>query len=406
MTHDTPSVSRVPLSRMGQAVEESATLRMAARVAELRAGGRSVCNLTVGEPDCPTPAPIVEAALRAMRDGHTHYTASGGMPILRQQLAQTYSHRLGMEFAAAEAMVSNGAKQVLWNALATVIEPGDEVVVLSPCWTSYPAYVQLLGGVVRRVSATAENGFRVRPEDLQAALGPQTRAILFNTPVNPTGVVYSEQELRELFAPVVRHDCLVLSDEIYENLVFDSEHVSPLQVYPELRERFVLATGASKSFAMTGWRMGFALGPPHLIQAMIRLQSHMTGNPNTIAQYATLEALRLPSTVVDELRDRFRRRRDAAMEILSTLPELHFPRPGGAFYFFLDIAPFLGTWQGGIEIPDAQALAEHLLEAHAVATVPGSAFDHPTGLRLSTTLPEADLRVGYTTLVQALRERR
>jgi aspartate aminotransferase len=340
-----------------------------------------------------------------MRDGQTHYTASGGMPELRSQLALTYSARLGMEWSAAETMVSNGAKQVLWNALASVVEPGDEVIVLSPCWTSYPAYVKLLGAVPRMVTAHADNGFRVRPEDIAAALGPRTRALLFNSPVNPTGVVYTADQLRALFEPVLRHDCLVLSDEIYENLVYDGQHVSPLQVYPQLRERFVLATGASKSFAMTGWRMGFALGPAEIIQAMIRMQSHMTGNPNTIAQYATLEALRLPAEVVETLRQRFMRRRDAGIEVLSTLPELRFPIPGGAFYFFIDVSPFLGKWEGGRTLQSADELAEVLLEDHSLATVPGSAFDDPKGLRLSTTLPEAALRRGLETLVQALRDR-
>jgi aspartate aminotransferase len=391
---------------MGRAVEESVTLRQAARVRELRARGQDICNLTVGEPDCPTPQPILDAAAQAMRDGHTHYTASGGMPELRSQLALTYSGRLGMDWSAAETMVSNGAKQVLWNALAAVVEPGDEVILLSPCWTSYPAYVKLLGGVPRIVEATAENGFRVRPEDLAAALGPRTRALLFNSPVNPTGVVYSAEELRALFEPVLHHDCLVVSDEIYENLVFDTQHVSPLQVHPELRDRFVLATGASKSYAMTGWRMGFALGPAELIQAMIRLQSHMTGNPNTIAQYATMAALHMPPEEVQRLCQRFKHRRDVGVEVLSTLPELRYPVPEGAFYFFLDVGPFLGRWHGGRDLQTSEELAEYLLEAHSVATVPGSAFDHPTGLRLSTTLPESELREGLGTLVQALRERR
>jgi aspartate aminotransferase len=341
-----------------------------------------------------------------MRDGFTHYTASGGMPSLRAELARVYSQRLGIAFSASEAMVSNGAKQVLWNTLAALVEPGDEVILLSPCWTSYHAYVALLGGVARVVRADAANDFRVRPQDIEAALSPRTRAILFNTPVNPTGVVYSADELHALFAPVVSHGCVVLSDEIYENLVYDSVHVSPLQVYPELKERFVLATGASKSFAMTGWRMGFALGPEALIQAMIRLQSHMTGNANTIAQHATLAALQLPPDAVETLRARFHRRRDAGLEIFGTLPELHFTKPEGAFYFFLDVAPFFGTWQGGRRIGSAEDLAEHLLENHSVATVPGSAFDHPTGLRVSTTLPEVELREGFTTLVNALRERR
>ena len=398
-------VRTLRLSRMGSAVQESATLRHAARVAALRAAGRHVYNLTVGEPDCDTPEDVRVAAHRAIDSGHTHYTASAGSPELRHAVAAYYSARRGVSWRPTQAIVSTGAKQVLWSALAACIEPGDEVVLLSPYWTSYPAYVAMLGGVPRVLRPPYERDFKACGDDLRAVLGPRTRALVFNSPVNPTGAVYSAEELHDLFEPLRDTDVLVISDEIYENMVFEGEHLSPVQVLPELQDRFVLVSGASKSFAMTGWRIGFGLGPEPLVRAMIQLQSHITGNPNSVSQQATLAALALPPATLEPLRQHFRSRRDLCLQILAQLPQLRFVRPQGTFYVFLDIEPFLGVWEGGTSLTGSEELAEYLLETHGIAVVPGTAFDHAGGIRLSSTLPLQDLREGLELLVQALRDR-
>ncbi|MFQ5601314.1 MAG: pyridoxal phosphate-dependent aminotransferase [Candidatus Krumholzibacteriia bacterium] len=393
------------LSRMGTAVQESATLRQNAHVAELRAAGRRIYNFTVGEPDCEAPEPVREAARRAIDAGDTHYTATAGTPDLRKAVAAHYAARHGIAWRPAQTIVSAGAKQVIWNALAACLGPGDEVVLLAPYWTSYAAFVRILGGAVRVVRPPVERGYKACGDELRAALGPRTRAVLFNSPVNPTGTVYSREELQDLFEPLLETDALIVSDEIYERFVYEGEHVSPLQVYPELQERFLIATGASKSFAMTGWRIGFGLGPEPLVRAMINLQSHMTGNPNSVAQRAAIRALQMPDAELEPMRRRFRSRRDACLEVLGRFPSLRFPYPRGTFYVFLDVAPFYGEWQGGRRIENSEQLAAHLVEQHGVAVVPGRAFDHDGGIRLSCTLPEDELRGGLETLVEALRNR-
>jgi aspartate aminotransferase len=393
------------LSRMGSAVRESATLRQAARVGELRARGRTILNLTVGEPDCDMPEPVRRAAHHAIDAGHTRYTPSAGTPELRRAVAETYAPRHGLDWTASNVIVSAGVKQVLWTALAALIEPGDEVVLFAPYWVSYAAYVHLLGGVPRVVRTAPEADFKATGAELRAVLGPRTRAVLFNTPTNPTGAVYSRDELSDLFAPLLEHDAALLSDEIYEHMVYEAEHVSPLQVYPQLADRSLVVSGASKSYAMTGWRIGWGLGPEALVEAMTCLQSHMTGNPNSVAQRAALEALQIPAAGLQPMRDLFRRRRDVCLEVLQQIPELRFPFPHGAFYFFPHVQPFFGDWQGGRRLDSSAAVAEHLLETHGVAVVPGSAFDNDACIRLSYTLPEAELRDALGILVRALSER-
>ncbi len=401
MTHATS----FRLSRMGTAVRESATLRQNARVAELRAQGRQVVNFTVGEPDCDTLPAVRAAGHQAIDAGHTRYTATAGTPELRAEVARFYTARHGIAWQPSQVIVGAGVKQVLWTALAALIEPGDEVVLIAPYWVSYAAYLQMLGGVARVIRPGSEHDYKARGDDLRAVLGPKTRAILFNTPVNPTGAVYTRDELRDLLAPLCEHDAVLITDEIYENMVFGVPHVSPVQVYPELADRTLVTSGASKSYAMTGWRIGYGLGPEPLVQSMTSLQSHMTGNPCSISQRAALAALRLPAAEIAAIPDLFRRRRDICLEILQQAPEIRFPSPQGAFYFFLDVRPFYGEWAGGRRIDNSVALADHLLDAHGIAVVPGVAFDNDAGIRLSYTLPDADLRRGLELLVRVLRDR-
>lgn len=393
------------LSRMGTAVGESATLRQNALVAELRGAGRTIHNFTVGEPDCDTPEVIRAAGHAALDAGQTRYTPTAGLPELRAQIASSYSARHGTAWKPSQVVVSAGVKQVLWTALAALLEPGDEVVLIAPYWVSYSAYVRMLGGVPRVVRPAASRDYKATGAELRAVLGPRTRVVLFNTPVNPTGAVYSRDELRDLLEPLRATDAILITDEIYEDMVYDTEHVSPVQVLPDLADRTLVASGASKSFAMTGWRIGYGLGPEPLMQAMTNLQSHQTGNPCSISQRGALAALRASKDEIGHIPALFRARRDVCLEILRRYSEIHFPVPHGAFYLFLDVAPFFGTWSGGRRIDTSAQLAEHLLLEHGLAVVPGAAFDNEAGIRVSYTLPEADLRVGLEQLAATLVQR-
>ncbi len=395
-------VTGLRLSRMGTAVRESATLRQNALVAELRAAGRTVYNFTVGEPDCATPDVVRAAGHAAIDGGQTRYTPTAGTPELRAQIATSYAPRHGVAWQPSQVIVSAGVKQVLWTALAALIEPGDEIVMLAPYWVSYSAYARMLGGVPRVVRPPSERDYKATADELRAALGPRTRVVLFNTPVNPTGAVYSADELRALLAPLCSSDAILLTDEIYEDMVYDTEHVSPVRVLPELVDRTLVASGASKSFAMTGWRIGYGLGPEPLVRAMTNLQSHQTGNPCSISQRGALAALRASKSEVGHIPALFRQRRDVCLEILQRYPEIRFPIPHGAFYLFLDVQPFFGTWHGGKRIDTSEQLADHLLQEFGLAVVPGSAFDNEGGIRVSYTLPEAELRVGLEQLATTL----
>ena len=393
------------LSRMGASVRESATLRQNALVAELRAAGRTVFNFTVGEPDCDSPQVVRAAGHAALDSGQTHYTPTAGIGELRAQIAATYAPRHGLAWQPSQVIVSAGVKQVLWTALAAVLDPGDEVVMIAPYWVSYAAYVRMLGGVPRVVRPPSGREYKATADELGAAIGPRTRVVLFNTPVNPTGAVYSADELRALLAPLRHSSAILLTDEIYEDMVYDTEHVSPVRVLPELADRTLVASGASKSFAMTGWRIGYGLGPEPLIRAMTNLQSHQTGNPCSISQHGALAALRAAKSEVAHIPALFRTRRDVCLEILQRYPEIRFPIPHGAFYFFIDVQPFFGPWHGGKQIETSEQLADHLLQEYGLAVVPGSAFDNDGGIRVSYTLPEADLRLGLERLARTLVQR-
>jgi aspartate aminotransferase len=395
----------IRLSRMGASVGESATLRQAARAAELRAAGRLIHNFTVGEPDCDTPAAIRDAAHRAIDAGKTRYTPTAGAAELRAAVARHYARRHRVDWRPGQVIVSAGVKQVLWTALAALVEPGDEVVLLAPYWVSYGAYVRMLGGIPRVVRGPVGRDYKVSGDQLRAALGPRTRVVLFNTPVNPTGAVYSRDEIRDLLAPLADHDAVLLADEIYENMVYGVPHVSAIEACPDLAGRILVASGASKSYAMTGWRIGYGLGPEPLVRAMTNLQSHMTGNAGSVAQDAARAALEMEPGALADIQALFARRREVCLEVLSRAPEIGFPRPCGAFFLFLHVAPLYGEWQGGRRIEDSAALADHLLENHGLAVVPGAAFDQDGGIRVSYTLPDAELRTGLEKLVDVLQSR-
>ena len=383
-------------SRRAGAIRPSATLELSARAKALAAAGEPVINLSAGEPDLPTPAPVVEAAHRALDDGrHFGYTAAAGVPPLRASLAEIYAGRLGVGLAAENVVVTNGAKQALFNALSTCTDPGDRVGILAPYWVTYVEQTRALGCEPVIVDCPASGGFRPDLDALDAALGDGLRVLILNSPGNPTGAAYAREDFEAILDRVAATDTLLVSDEIYEDIVFvDRGHVSPLHVRPDLAERTCVVSGFSKAFAMTGWRIGYSLAPADWTKAMGALQGHTTSNINAIAQQAALEACRRHDLVAPMV-EVFRGRRDRVVEHLESLPGVTAHTPEATFYLFMDVVERLGP--GGYA-PDVDAFCQRLLDEQQVVLVPGSAFGNPTHARLSFAASESDLDAAFDRL--------
>lgn len=372
------------LSRVAAGIAPSATLQLNAAVSLLKKRGVPVLSLGAGEPDFPTPEPICEAAIRAIRDGQTCYTDVGGIFPLRQAVCEQIEKQKGVRYAPDEIIVGAGAKQVLFEALKALLDSGNEVLLPIPCWVSYTEMIRMAGGVPVLIEATPAQGFLPDVSRLAAAVTPRTKALILNTPSNPTGVVYPEALLWQIMLFAKAHDLYVISDEIYESLVYDDlSHVSPAALSEDAFARTIVVSGLSKSYAMTGWRVGYAAGPKRVIAAMTALQSHMSGNINTIAQYAALEALRGDQSCVQQMAATFFQRRQTLLKALEKehLQPAAFPQ--GAFYALLDVRPYLTQ-----DLPDDLSFAEALLKGAHVAVVPGSAFYAPGFLRLSYAVHE------------------
>ena len=376
------------LGWLADVLGDSPTLRLSGQAKALLARGEPVINLTAGEPDFPTPEPIRRAAAAVLEEGRIGYTPSAGIPALRERIAEEYTRRLGVSIGPEEVIVSNGAKQVLFNALSMLLNQGDEVAVPVPYWVTYPAQVAALRARLRPVMPSRP-GWKVTAADLDRAGAGRARALILNSPGNPTGAVYSRAELEELADYCRTTSFFILTDEIYEDLVYgDAAHVSLLSVAPDLRHRLVVISGFSKSYAMTGWRVGFGIGDPRTVAAMNRLQSHSTSNVCTISQKAALAAFDCRDAVA-EMRAAFAARRDALAEALSAVPGVTFALPEGAFYFLLDCRGVIDSERGA---GGGWRLAEHLLETERLAVVPGEPFGAPDHLRLSFAVAEDVLR--------------
>ncbi len=387
-------MGQLRLGWLSDVLGDSPTLKLSGQAKELLAKGEPVVNLTAGEPDFPTPRRICEAAHAALDSGRIGYTAAAGIPELRQRVADVYAARTGVAISAKEVIVSNGAKQVLYNALSMLLNQGDEVAVPVPYWVTYPAQITALRGRMIPV-IPSRPGWKITAEDLERAGAGRAKALIMNTPSNPSGAVYTRAELEELAAYFRKTSFFILTDEIYEDLVYTDEgHVPLMTVAPDLRHRIVTVTGLSKSYAMTGWRVGFGIADEQTISAMTRLQSHSTSNVNTIAQKAALVAFDCRDEV-EAMARAFQRRRDVLVEELHDIPGLEFKLPEGAFYLLADIRGLLGE---GRQTGGCMRLAEHLLGAEKVAVVPGEPFGVPNHLRLSyadseETLREAGVRI-------------
>ena len=367
-------------------VQPSPTIAATQKARELKAAGRDVISLSAGEPDFDTPANVCEAAVDAIRRGETRYTAVDGIPELKAAIAAKFARENGLTYAPEEISVGTGGKQILFNALMATLNPGDEVVIPAPYWVSYPDMVLLAGGTPVFVEGRANAGYKITPADLEDAITPKTKWLIFNSPSNPTGAGYTAEEIRALTDVVLRHPHIwVLSDDIYEHLAYDDfRFATPAEVEPRLRHRTLTMNGVSKAYAMTGWRIGYAGGPKALIDAMRKLQSQSTSNPCSIAQWAAVEALNGPQDFLPEWREAFERRRDLVVAGLAECPGLRCPTPEGAFYVYPTIDGCIGrTSAGGAKITDDEMFCAALLEEEAVAVVHGAAFGLSPAFRIS-----------------------
>lgn len=372
------------ISKVIQALEPSATLAMAAKARELKASGKTVYDFSVGEPDFTTPKHICDAAVKAMADGHTHYTASGGINELRAAVAKAYQATHGLEYSPQQVVISNGAKHSLHNAFTCLCDPGDEVIIPAPYWVSYAELVKLTGAKPVIVPTEEKNDFKLTPAQLRAACTPKTKILLLCSPSNPTGSMYSPEDLGALADVVLEKNLLVMSDEIYERLVYGNhKFVSFATVRPGLQDRVITINGVSKAYAMTGWRIGWTLSPLNVAKAMDSLQSQETSNPSSVSQYAALAAVSGPQQCVGDMLKEFAKRREYVQGRLAKLPGVTCPEMGGAFYAFFNIQAHLGRKYGGVQVNNSADWCLQLLAQQGVATVMGSAFGAEGYARLS-----------------------
>ena len=378
------------------AIQESATLAVDAKAKALKAAGRPVIGFGAGEPDFATPAHVVEAALEAMRDPKNHkYTPTPGMPELREAIAMHARADSGANVAAADVVVTNGGKQAVFEGFSAIVDPGDEVLLPAPYWTSYPEIIRFAGGTPVEVFAGSEADYKVTVDQLEAARTPATKALLMCSPSNPTGSVYSAEEIRAIGQWALEHGIWVVTDEIYSKLTYDgvaTAHV--LREVPELAEQTIVLNGVAKSYAMTGWRVGWMYGPKDVVKAVSNMQAHTTSNVNNVAQQAALAALTGPQDIVETMRQAFDRRRRTIVSMLREIDGLAVPEPKGAFYVFPDVTALFGREIAGRTINSSSDLATVILEEVEVATVPSVAFGPDGFLRFSYALGDEDLAEG------------
>ena len=383
----------------------SEILMIGARAAQLKREGRPVIVLGAGEPDFDTPDNVKEAAISAIRAGATKYTILDGTVEMKAAIAAKLLRENRLTYEPTEITVGAGAKQVIHNALMATLDEGDEVVIAAPYWTSYADMVTIAGGVPVPVAGREENGFRLDAADLERAITPRTRWLMLNSPSNPTGAAYSPADYRPILDVLLRHEQVwLMSDEIYEHLCYGNfSAVSPVALEPRLRERTLIVNGVSKSYAMTGWRIGYGAGPRSLIAAMAVVQSQSTSNPSSVSQAAAIEALNGPQEILAERRASFERRRDLVVEALNAIPGLSCRRPEGAFYTFASCAGVIGrrTPSGQVIGTDTD-FCRYLLEEHDVAVVPGSIFGLAPYFRISYATAEAELRTAMTRIRRAV----
>ena len=401
-----PSARRVSV-RIG-GIAESATLAVDAKAKAKKAAGEDVVGFGAGEPDFPTPEPVVAAAVAACSDPRWHrYTPAGGLPELKQAIVDKTRRDSGYEIAPSQVLVTNGGKQAVYEAFATLLDPGDEVLLPAPYWTTYPEAIRLAGGVPVDVVTDEAQGYRVTVEQLEAARTPRTKVLLWCSPSNPTGAVASPEEVEAVGRWALEHGIWVVADEIYEHLVYGAaRHVSMPVAVPELADTCVVVNGVAKTYAMTGWRVGWLVGPTDVVKAATNLQSHATSNVNNVAQVAAVAALTGDLSAVAVMREAFDRRRQEMVRRLDAIDGVSCPTPEGAFYCYPSVKGLLGRTLRGRTPQTSAELAELVLDEAGVAVVPGEAFGTPGYFRLSYALGDDDLVTGVTRLAELLAEAR
>ncbi|MEH2050299.1 pyridoxal phosphate-dependent aminotransferase [Nostoc sp.] len=378
-------------------VTPSLTLAIAAKAKALKAEGIDVCSFSAGEPDFDTPAHIKAAAVKALEEGKTKYGAAAGEPKLREAIAHKLKIDNGLDYKSENVIVTNGGKHSLYNLIVALIDPGDEVIIPAPYWLSYPEMVTLVGGVSVIVPTDATTGYKITPEQLRTAITPKTKLFILNSPSNPTGMVYTPDEIKALAQVVVDADIFVVSDEIYEKILYDgAEHISIGSLGKEIFDRTLISNGFAKAYSMTGWRLGYLAGPVEIIKAASTIQGHSTSNVCTFAQYGAIAALQSSQDCVEEMRQAFAKRRQVMLDRLNAIPGLSTAKPDGAFYLFPDISK---TGLKSLEFCDA------LLEEHQVAVIPGIAFGADDNIRLSYATDLATIEKGIDRLEKFVKSR-
>ena len=397
----------IQVSDRVSAIAPSMTLAISAKANELKAAGERVINFGVGEPDFNTPDHIIQAAKDALDKGYTKYVAAAGLPALKKAICKKLKQDNGLSYDPSQIIVSNGAKHSIFNALFATINPGDEVLIPKPYWLTYPEVVKSCGGVPVFVMATARHGYKVKAAQIENMITPKTKMLIFNSPCNPTGAVYTESEIREIAAVCERHNLLVLSDEIYEKLIYGGEtHFSIANVSDRMKELTIVINGVSKSYAMTGWRLGYLACAPEIAKAISSFQSHSTSNVNTMTQYASIAALEGDEKPMGEMIKAFGKRRDKMLEMLDGMKDLglDYVKPDGAFYVMLLCDNLYGKSYKGKRIMGSMDMADLLLTEKKVAATPGVCFGDDDAIRLSYALSSEDICEGLNKIAEFARE--
>jgi len=389
------------LSERVKNIQASQTLAITSQVLKMKADGKKIISFGAGEPDFNTPNNIQEEAIKAIKDGFTHYTSASGIPELKKAVIEKLSRDQGIYYNTNQIIISNGAKHCLYNALMALCNPGDEVLLPTPCWVSYTEQIKLAQAKPVFIRTSQENQFQLSAKQVENSITDRTRVLLINTPNNPTGAVYNEEELQKIADILVEKDIYCISDEIYEKLVYENEkHFSIASLGPNIKEKVLLINGVSKSYAMTGWRIGYAAGPEGIISGMSKFQGHCTSNANSIAQKASVEALKGDQESINHMHDEFDKRRKFIVKELNKINGFSCDMPKGAFYAFPDISKLLktGMLYHGEEIKDSLQLANYILSEAEVAVVPGSAFEAEGYLRLSYATSIEEIEEGMSRL--------
>ena len=371
------------ISTSANSIEASITMEITALAKQLKSEGKPVISMSAGEPDFDTADNIKAAGIRSIEEGKTKYTAASGIDDLKTAICDKLKRDHGLSYAANQVIVSSGAKHSLFTALSAILNPGDDVIIPGPYWVSYPAQVSMLGAKPVFIETNQHTNFKITADALEKAITAKTKCLLLNSPSNPTGMVYSKDELEAIAAVVVKHDILVVSDEIYEQLVYEGKHVSIAEISPEMKARTILINGVSKAYSMTGWRIGYTAAEPAIIAAMSRLQSHATSNPNNAAQYAALEAIAGSQDIVFTMKKAFAERREYMLQRLNSIDGISCLSPQGAFYAFPSIEGLLGKSCSSGQISSGLDLCKYLLQEKSIACVPGEGFGAPGYIRLS-----------------------